>query len=445
MAKPTVLFVDDDPTAGELVRRLTETANFACEVFRDPASALRRFTEDGVDMIVTDLKMPGMSGLELLHAVREKDPDIPVVIITAFGSVDSAIEALRLGATDFLKKPFDPSELELLIERNIERRRLRQENRVLRRQLQDERARHGMIGDAEAMRRVYRLIAKVAEVHAPVVITGESGTGKELAARAIHDLGDPDRPFIVIDCGSLADNLLESELFGHEKGAFTGAVSRKQGLLEAARGGTVFLDEICNISPAMQAKLLRVLQEGTITRVGGVAPIAIETRFITATNRDLAGMVEQGEFRHDLFHRLNVVNIRIPPLRERRDDIPLVTQHFVSDFAARYGRPVKGFTADAMQRLKQRDWPGNVRELRNLIERHVALADNEYMELDEDEDGSSLGGLDADRPDLATLERRYILKLLAEHQGNRERTAEALGINKSTLWRRLQQYGTDGG
>jgi DNA-binding NtrC family response regulator len=444
-----ILFVDDDPRAGELFLRFCEGGPYEVRVHRDPAQALEDFKARGADLVITDLSMPGMSGMELLGAVRERDADVPVIIITGYSSVDSAIEALRLGATDFIKKPYDTDELLLLINRTLEGVRLRRENRLLKRQLKDERLRYGMVGHGDAMKAVYRLIDKVADIRCNVIIEGESGTGKELVARAIHNQGpDAEQPFVVIDCGALHETLLESELFGHEKGAFTGAAHAKAGLLESASGGTVFLDEICNISDAMQVKLLRVVQEQQVVRVGSVRPISIDVRFIAATNRNLEAMVEAGRFRHDLYHRLNVVKIQMPPLRARREDIPVLAQAFAEEFARRYHRQVEGFDAESLERLQAYDWPGNVRELRNLVERHIALADGPRLHLEPDWPGSGAGtpaaqALDADQPDLATLERRYILRTLERLGGNREQTARVLGINKSTLWRKLQQYGQD--
>jgi DNA-binding NtrC family response regulator len=442
-----ILFVDDDPRAGELFLRFCEGGPYEVRVYRDPAQALEDFKARGADLVITDLSMPGMSGMELLAAVRERDADVPVIIVTGYSSVDSAIEALRLGATDFIKKPYDTDELLLLINRTLEGVRLRRENRLLKRQLKDERLRYGMVGHGDAMKAVYRLIDKVADIRCNVIIEGESGTGKELVARAIHNQGpDAEQPFVVIDCGALHETLLESELFGHEKGAFTGAAHAKAGLLESASGGTVFLDEICNISDAMQVKLLRVVQEQQVVRVGSVRPISIDVRFIAATNRNLEAMVEAGRFRHDLYHRLNVVKIQMPPLRARREDIPVLAQAFAEEFARRYKRQVEGFDAESLERLQAYDWPGNVRELRNLVERHIALADGPRLHLEPDWPGTGAGApaaqaLDADQPDLATLERRYILQTLERLGGNREQTARVLGINKSTLWRKLQQYG----
>ncbi|HEY5790985.1 MAG TPA: sigma-54 dependent transcriptional regulator, partial [Gammaproteobacteria bacterium] len=383
MSPPEVLFVDDDPRAGELVQRFCAGREFDLSVFREPQQALQRFRAHGADLVVTDLKMAGMSGLELLRALRAADGEVPVIVITAFASVDSAVEALRLGAVDFLKKPYDMEELVRLVERTLEHRRLLAENRLLRNELGAVRRARALIGASPAIDAVRALLRRIAAVRCHVVISGESGTGKELAARAIHDEGpDADRPFVVIDCGALSDSLLESELFGHEKGAFTGATQTRRGLFETASGGTVLLDEIGNISAAMQAKLLRVVQEQQLTRVGGVRPIEIDVRCIAASHRDLATLVAAGEFRHDLYHRLNVLQLRMPALREHAEDIPLLVRHFVAAFNARHGTALEGFDSDDLRRLQARDWPGNVRELRNLIERHCALADGPRLRLD---------------------------------------------------------------
>ena len=442
-----ILFIDDDPKAGELMLRFSEDADYECKIFQEPQLALDYFMANSAAMVITDLRMPGMDGLELLKRLKDLQPDLAVIVMTAYSTVDDAIEAMRLGAADFIKKPYDMDELRLLIEKTLQQQRLTEENRLLKRQLSDERQRFGMLGQSQVMHDVFSMIEKIADVRCNVIIEGETGSGKELAARAIHyQSQSADKPFIVIDCGSLTDTLLESELFGHEKGAFTGAVQRKIGLLEEASGGTVFLDEICNISDAMQTKLLRVVQEQKIMRVGGNKLIDIDVRFVVATNRNLEEMVRKHEFRHDLYHRLNVVNIHMPALRERREDIPLLTQHFVDKFAERFHRQVNGFDAESMQRLCEYDWPGNVRELSNLVERHVALASQPVLRLEElPEAGATQtsrhdDSLEADMPTLEELERRYILKVLEHFDGNREKTAEALGINKSTLWRRLQQY-----
>ena len=439
--KPRILFVDDDPNAGELMLRFSEEASYSCTVFRLPEQALEHFKKEGADLIVSDLRMPKMTGVELLGKVREHTPDIPFIIITGYANIDDAINALRLGASDFIKKPFDMDELQILIEKTLGHQALLEENTLLKRQLNFENNTFGMIGSSREMQEVYKLIHKISDIRCNVIIQGESGTGKELAARAVHfESQFAEKPFVVIDCGSLTDTLLESELFGHEKGAFTGAQKTKQGLLEIASGGTVFLDEIGNISDAMQTKLMRVIQEKQITRVGGVTPIEIDVRFIVASNRDLERLAMANEFRHDLYHRLNVVKLTMPSLRDHRDDIPLLIQHFIDTYAKSFQREIKGFDAASMKKLVSHDWPGNVRELQNLIERSVALADGPTMTLEEITSLRSTDTIDSDLPTLEELERRYIFKLLDRFNDSRDKTAETLGINKSTLWRKLQQY-----
>lgn len=438
-----ILFVDDDPKAGELLQRFSEGAAYQCQVFQQPQQALDFFKQNGADLIISDLRMPGMTGMELLAKVRETDSEVPFILITGYAEIDNAIEALRLGASDFIKKPFDMDELRVQIERTLQHGELLRENRLLRRQLSDERSRYGMIGHSEAIQKIYNIIDKVADIRCSVIIEGDSGTGKELVARAIHYQGQyAAQAFVVIDCGALSDTLLESELFGHEKGAFTGAVKAKAGLLEEASGGTVFLDEIGNISDAMQIKLLRVIQEQQVTRVGGLKTINIDVRFIVATNQDLQARVADGSFRHDLYHRLNVVTVNMPPLRKRRDDIPLLVQYFVEKYAAQYHRKVHGFDPRSMQQLIDHSWSGNIRELQNLVERHVVLSDQALMNLEDLPSARPGGseGIDNDLPDLQELERRYINKVLEHFNQNREKTATTLGINKSTLWRKLQHY-----
>jgi DNA-binding NtrC family response regulator len=441
--KAKIIFVDDDIKAGELMLRFSEGANYDVTIYQDPGKVLNHFKEKQVDLIISDLRMPTMTGMELLSEIRKLDSDLPFIIITGFANIDDAIEAVRLGATDFIKKPFDMDELQILINRTLEREALVNENKMLKQQLGSQTNKNNLIGNAPAMLKVYQLITKISDIRCNVIIEGESGTGKEVMAQSIHYKSHyANTPFVIIDCGSLSDTLLESELFGHEKGAFTGAVSTKHGLLETASGGSVFLDEIGNISEAMQTKLLRVIQEQKITRVGGVHPISIDIRFIVATNRNLSEMISEGSFRHDLYHRLNVINITMPPLRERRDDIPLLINHFIQYFAKHYNRQVTEFDANSIKQLRAYDWPGNVRELRNLVERHIALADEPELHLQALTPNKESDKIDADQPSLQLLEKRYILKTLERFDGNREVTAKTLGINKSTLWRKLQSNKT---
>jgi len=454
-----ILFVDDDPVTCSIFERFCEGRPYTGTVMDAADRALERFRSEPFDLVVTDLRMPGLDGLGFVRAIREHDPEAAVLVVTGYSSVENAVESIKAGALDFIKKPFDLDELAIQVDKALEQVRVVRENSLLKQSLQ---ARHpvtGMVGTSAAMSPVFERVRKVADIPCNVVITGESGTGKELVARAIHHHGErADKPFVVIDCGALTDTLLESELFGHEKGAFTGAANRKRGLLEAASGGTVFLDEICNVSDAMQMKLLRVLQEQQVTRVGGTTPVPIDARFLAATNRDLAAMVAAGEFRHDLYHRLNVVNIEVPPLRQRTEDIPALIHHFLQDLAGDYGRDVEGFTAEAVTLLADAEWPGNLRELRNLVERCVVLADERWI-------GAALVGQlmgNAAEPapgrsqpasgdpwpvdsSLEEVERAHILRVLDEVGGHRERAAEILGINKSTLWRKLKQLEQEGG
>jgi DNA-binding NtrC family response regulator len=441
-----LIIIDDEPKAGRLIQRYLED-DYECLIFHDPIEAIACFTAEGADLVITDMQMPNLNGAEVLTQIRNIDQQIPVIIITAYSNVDNAIEALRLGATDFVKKPFDIEELKIIIGKALDVSSLKAENKRLKAHLQvqqDERYR--LVGSSDKMQKVYDVIKRIADIRCDVIIEGESGTGKELVARAIHfQSQSADKPFIVIDCGALTDSLLQSELFGYEKGAFTGANKQKLGLLETASGGTLFLDEICNISDNMQTKLLRVVQEQQITRVGGLKGIDIDVRFVVATNQPMDQMVQEGKFRHDLYHRLNVINIHMPPLRERMDDLPLLTDMLIKRYASKYKRKISGFNNPSLVLLQQYRWPGNIRELGNIIERSVALSDSEILNLEETplavEAPANMDKLiDADQPTLAKLEQRYILKLLQSHHGNREQTAQILGINKSTLWRKLKEY-----
>ncbi len=448
--KARVLFVDDDMVTCRVMQRNCDNANYDCQVFQDPRACLQHFEAEGADLIITDLRMPGMTGFELLTRLRSIDSEVPVLVMTGYSSVENAVEAMKRGATDFIKKPFDFAELRLIMERALKNVRLRNENRLLKRRLGEKRNRYGMIGDTPAMKRLFATIDKVAEVSCSVIISGESGTGKELVARALHDHGPrKDKPFVAIDCGALSTTLLESELFGHEKGAFTGATQRKHGLMEQADGGTLFLDEICNISDAMQIKLMRAIEESTITRVGGSTPINVDVRIVVASNRQLEQMVEAGQLRHDFYHRLNVVTIHVPSLDERRDDIPALVESFIHEFAERYGRRVQGFDKVSMQRLCAAEWPGNVRELRNVVERCVILADGPILHWEPESPGTAPAVGATNGPvafsesafcSLSELEEQYIRHVLACCKGKKTQAAQILGIDKTTLWRKLRRY-----
>lgn len=449
--KPTrVLFVDDDVVTGRVMQRNCDNARYKCRVFQNPRECLAAFAKDGADVVITDLRMPGMTGFELLTQLRDIDQDVPILVMTGYSSVENAVEAMKRGASDFIKKPFDFSELRLLMERALKNARLRNENKLLKRQLGQNRNRYGMIGETAAMKSLFNTIEKVAEVSCSAIISGESGTGKELVARALHDYSPrKEAPFVAVDCGALSETLLESELFGHEKGAFTGATQRKHGLMEQADGGTLFLDEICNISDAMQVKLMRAIEENRITRVGGSTSIPIDIRVIAASNRNLDQMVQDGKLRHDFYHRLNVVNIHVPPLAARREDIPALVKQFINEFNERYNRQVQGFDSDSLDRLCRADWPGNIRELRNTIERCIILADGPVLHWE----GEKLGAEDdANLPvmfsadeffSLTELEQEYINHVLKCFNGKKNKVAEVLGIDKTTLWRKLRRYEND--
>ncbi|WP_232020256.1 sigma-54-dependent transcriptional regulator [Sulfuriflexus mobilis] len=442
-----ILFVDDDPVTCKVMQRQCGKVGYDCRVFQSPLECLDKFASSGADIVVTDLRMPEMNGFDLLTELRNIDPEIPVMVMTGHSSVENAVEAMKRGAADFIKKPFDFDEFKLTLERTIEAQRLKKENKLLKKRLRRSGNRFGMIGDSPIMRSLFTKIEKVAEVSCNVIITGESGTGKELVAHALHEYSPrKDCPLVVIDCGALTETLLESELFGHEKGAFTGANQRKQGLMEQASGGTLFFDEVCNISDTMQMKLMRAIEDQRVTRVGGTKSTAIDLRIVAATNRNLESLVEDGSFRHDFYHRLNVVNIRVPSLDERREDIPSLVEYFVEDFVTKYNRNVSGFDSLSMKRLCDAPWPGNIRELRNTIERCVILSDGPVLTWAEDMaevedtavfsegffDGSSFVTLDE-------LEEAYISHVLSHAKGKKTYAAQILGIDKTTLWRKLKK------
>ncbi len=442
-----ILFVDDDVVTCRVMQRNCDNAHYHCQVYQDARKCLASFNEEGADIIITDLRMPGMNGFEFLSEVRAIDKDVPVLVMTGYSSVENAVEAMKRGASDFIKKPFDFTELRLLIERTLKNARLKTENMLLKRELGNKRNRFGMIGDTPVMKTLFTTIEKVAEVSCSAVITGETGTGKELVARALHDYSPrSDAPFVAVDCGALTTTLLESELFGHEKGAFTGATQRKYGLIEQANGGTLFLDEICNISDTMQVKLMRAIEENCITRVGGSTSIPVDVRVIAASNQNLEYMVDQGKLRSDFFHRLNVVTLHVPPLSERREDIPAIVDKFIAEFNERYQRRVQGFDNISLQRLCMASWPGNIRELRNVVERCVILADGPtlYWEAYDEEMVIDLKTpvkfSDDEFFSLTDLEEKYINHVLKCFNGKKTKAAEVLGIDKTTLWRKLRRY-----
>jgi DNA-binding NtrC family response regulator len=398
------------------------------------------------DIIMTDIKMDKMDGFEVLRQAQSLTPGSSVVMMTAFASVGSAVEALRAGAADYITKPFINDDIRLTIKRIVEDRDLRMENQILRQELSQRCITFkNIIGNSEAMQRVFSMMEKVVPSKANILITGESGTGKGLVAQAIHESGPRmDKPFIAINCGAIPENLLESELFGHKKGAFTSAVDDKKGLITMANGGSLFLDEVGELPPALQVKLLNVIQNKELTPVGDTRVISVDVRIIAATNADLVQRVKDGRFREDLFYRLNVIELRIPALRERKDDIPVMIKHYLKVFTDEAGKKIKDIDYEAMQAMLAYDWPGNVRELRNTLERAVVLAEGEIITLHDLPDkfrNLDLEGIPTSslRQALDDYERDYIRRGLVENKGNKEATAARLGIDLATLYRKLKK------
>ena len=450
MLRPSrVMVVDDDAETLALLHEIVAKEGYEVETAEDAETALRRLGEWQPELIITDIHMPGMDGLDLLAAVREKEPDIPVVLLTAYGSLKTAVDAIKAGAFDYLSKPFVVEDIRLVVRRALEHTKLVRENRSLRGQLRERYRLDNLVGSSGGMVEVYKLIARVAETDSTILIQGESGTGKELIARAIHaNSGRSGGPFVAIDTGSLAETLLESELFGHERGAFTGAVAIKKGLLEQAHLGTCFLDEIADLSPMMQSKLLRSIQEREIRRVGSETPRAIDVRIIAASKKALKPLVEAGTFREDLFYRLEVITIVLPPLRDRIEDIPLLSRYFVDKFGRTKERPVTGLSPDTIPFLTRYSWPGNVRELEHVIERAIALTPYPIItpeDLPETirtapvQDQARARGWET----LQDMEKNYILRVLEAHHQDHGEAAAILGIHRKTLFRKLRQYGKE--
>ncbi len=449
-----ILIVDDDPGHLTTLKTITKSWGYTVETANDGVVAVDTVKSGPVDLILMDVRMTNMSGIEALGQIKDYNPSIPVIIMTAYSSVESAVEALKSGAYDYLIKPLDFEVLKLAIERASEHAGLKAENRALKEHLRSDYDIANIIGRSQPMKKLMDMMSMVAPSEATVLITGESGTGKELIARSLH-FNSPrkEKPLVVVNCASIAETLLESELFGHEKGAFTGADKRREGRFMQANHGTIFLDEIGETSPTMQAKLLRVLQEKEVQRVGGEETIKVDVRIVAATNRNLEADVANGRFREDLFYRLNVMNLNVPPLKERQEDIPLFAQHFLKKFADKNRKTVKGFVPLAVDMLLNYDWPGNVRELENAIERAVILLTGEHIT----EKQLPLN-ITIKYPDLSTspiaaapvmdgtrsmeeIEKEAILATLKASGGNKSETARRLGITRKTLHNKLKNYG----
>jgi two-component system response regulator HydG len=448
-ASQRILIVEDELPMCELLASYFGEKGYEVESAQNGEEALKRFEERDYALVVTDIKLPGMSGLELLARIQMEWPEVGVIIMTAFSSISSAVEAMKLGAEDYIAKPFQLDELGITIEKALERRRLRREVRELRAEVRERYNFSNIVGRSKPMQQLFEVIKRVAARRdASALIIGSTGTGKELVARAIHYNSDRrDAPFIPINCSAIPETLLESELFGHQKGAFTGAHETRRGLLEEASGGTVFLDEINTLSPNLQVKLLRVLQERVVRRVGGRENIPIDIRLVSASNQDLEEAVRRGEFRQDLFYRLNVVPIRLPDLKDRKEDIPLLVDHFLQKFARQHGEQPRRFSGEAMRILMTHSWPGNVRELENAVEHALTMGSGQILtpaDLPASVTSSERDIVEEavlDNATLAEVERRYILRVLEKTGGHQIKAAEILGIDRRTLYRRLRQYG----
>jgi two-component system response regulator PilR (NtrC family) len=456
-----ILVVDDERSMRELLAIVLGREGYEVVAAENGRQALDELERRPVDLLISDIHMPDMTGLDVLRTAKGMNPDLAGIMVTAFASTETAIEALRMGAYDYIHKPFNVDELKIVVTGALERRRLRRENVLLKRVLGERHQFSNIIGRSETMLAVFELIETIAQTTSTVLVTGESGTGKELAARAIHfNSARKERPFVAVNCGALTETLLESELFGHVRGAFTGANTNKKGLIEVAERGTIFLDEIGEMSPLMQVKLLRVLQERVFRRVGGTDEISADIRIITATNRDLTQMVADNKFREDLYYRINVIPLHLPPLRERGEDIPILAEHFVTRFAAELGKPVQGLAAESLSLLVQYHWPGNIRELENAMERAVALertpvilppslpaavraaggagqgAREEVLEADTLPDS----GFDLERH-VREIERQYITEALRRTDGVKVKAAELLGMSFRSFRYYAKKYG----
>jgi two-component system response regulator PilR (NtrC family) len=444
-----ILVVDDERSMRELLAIVLKREGYEVLLADSGTEAIRVLDNEPIDLLISDIRMPDLSGVEVLRAAKRADQDVIGIMITAFASTESAVEALRLGAYDYLSKPFDVEELKIVVRNALERRQLRQENALLKRVLQTNHQFSNLIGRSEAMRAVFRLIETVAPTNSTILITGESGTGKELVARAIHfNSLRKDRPFVAVNCAALPETLLESELFGHVKGAFTDATTNKKGLLEVADKGTAFLDEIADMTPLMQVKLLRVLQERRFRRLGGTDEIAADIRIIAATNRDLGRLVAEGKFREDLYYRINVIPVHLPPLRERPEDIPLLAEHFVAKFSRQMDKPITGLSRAALRLLQAYHWPGNVRELENAIERAVALERGSTIAAESLQLGALApvrveplpeSGFDLERH-VQEIEREYIQEALRRAGGVKVKAADLLGMSFRSFRYYMKKY-----
>ncbi|MFN9069223.1 MAG: sigma-54-dependent transcriptional regulator [Bdellovibrionales bacterium] len=454
--KPRILVVDDEESIREFLEIMLKKEGYEITLAEDGAKAKEVLAKKSFDMIISDLQMPNMNGIELLKHVKDSSPDTVFMMITAFGTTETAVEAMKMGAYDYITKPFKIDEVRLNITNALRSKNLEIENRSLKKELVKEYSFQNIIGNSQAMHQIYDLIKRVSQAPTNILVTGESGTGKEVVAKAIHYNGPlKDRPFVTINCGAIPENLMESEMFGHKKGSFTGAVSDKSGLFEVADGGTLFLDEVGELPITIQVKLLRAIQERVIRRVGATEDMKVEVRIIAATNRNLEDMVQKGTFRQDLFYRLNVINIKTPPLRDRKEDIPILAQHFLKKYNDKLSKSINGISDEAMEVLKKYDYPGNVRELENMIERTVALeggstilpeslpplvstpsgrkmASSHEIEVTDD-------GVDLDKV-MGQIEKELLIKAIHTAGGVKKRAAKLLNITFRSMRYRVEKY-----
>jgi two-component system response regulator AtoC len=444
-AKGSILVVDDEEIVRDSLASWLEEDGYHVDTAPDGPAALTELAQHAYAVLLVDLKMPGMDGLEVLAHARSLQPDVPVIIMTAYATVDTAVQAMKQGAYDYLVKPFEPEELSLMVGKLTNAQALRRENVLLRKALKRQFEFKDLVSKSPKMEAVFDLARTAARSNSTVLILGESGTGKELLARAIHaESPRQDGPFVGVSCAALTESLLESELFGHEKGAFTGAAASARGKFEIAAGGSLFLDEIGDISPKLQLDLLRVLDAREFRRVGGSQLIKTDVRILASTNRDLKRLVESGAFREDLYYRLNVIPVTLPPLRERKEDIPLLVEHFLAQFRTEMQKPLEGVSAEAVGMLMAHDWPGNVRELRNILERGAVMARGPIitpMELELASLALPAGATATDSPDsLRDVERKHIVAMLKQQNWNITRSAKALGIDRVTLYNKIKRY-----
>ena len=449
MNNAAILIAEDEDLMRDILAGLLRSEGYRVLEASDGRTALEQFASDEIALVITDINMAGMDGLALLDQIKSIDSNALVIMITAYSSVDSAVSALRKGAYDYITKPFVNEDLLQTVKNAIQQRELFTENRYLRRELKRHHKFDRLIGTSDALQSIFRLVEKIAPTNSTVLIQGESGTGKELVARAIHYNSErSDGPFVAINCGAIPETLLESELFGYMRGAFTGATINKKGLLQASDGGTLFLDEIGEMPASLQVRLLRAIQERSVTPLGSTKPLTFDARIIAATNRNLEEEVQTGRFREDLFYRLNVININLPPLRDRREDIPLIARHFIHKLSLLRNDPEKKLSSQALSLMLNYDWPGNVRELENCIERSAALADEEIfpehlppkLTVNAESSANVSSRLEVMDITLEELERRYILQVFNRHEGDKSKTAQILGIDQSTLYRKLNRY-----